>query len=560
MSKIDKLGINSPCTADWNKMKGNDRIRYCEECKRYVHDFSRLPRRQVQDLIAASPGRICARLTYNEDDSVIFLDSRTLSRSESQKASPLATAIVTAMITISTGIALPVFASPPVTSSIVQGELRKDSKDKKTEGQTASIAGTVQELTGDPIPGAIIMIVNEKTGEAQTGTSNSKGGFRFSNLQSGRYTTQIEASGFQPFTNQKLYVYDGQEQTLDIKLAPRIALLGVAVLPALSLRELYDQSHVIVIAQAGKSKKVKTDEYGSLFKTEYHIKESLKGEFGPTFQLEHEIDKGSKPLKQGTNVILFLKNPMPRSDKSDKSDRRGYELVDDGFKQLTEAEIAVYAARILELKGIMQADEPDQKAIVEWLVRCIEDPATRRDGVTELQSSFEDIASAEDDEEEADEDEARDDTGDSKDTDADLQSGELSPNEQNGEIPLASLLTPDQKKRLSSVLFNGDMDRSSILLISMVRRWDSKLLVPFLIEQLRRNEGEPLFWAGDVVTALAEMIDNEEVSEMADKFYESDLDDDAEGKDAKVPVELVRKRSMLLKDFLKAVERSLKKQ
>lgn len=149
----------------------------------------------------------------------------------------------------------------------------------------------------------------------------------------------------------------------------------------------------------------------------------------------------------------------------------------------------------------------------------------------------------------------------------DSQSAEISEKEQDREIQLASLLTPDQKKRLSSVLFNGEMDINSRLLIRIVRHWDSEKLIPFLIEQLRRNEEKPPLWSQLIVATLRELIDDERVSESAEEFinkalYEdlqNELEEDEKEEVVRTHSEAQHNRSILLKNFLNAVEHSIEK-
>ena len=62
---LKNVTINSPCSADWNSMIGNDQVRFCEHCSLDVHNLSALTRSQAERLVARSKGRLCIR--YHHD-------------------------------------------------------------------------------------------------------------------------------------------------------------------------------------------------------------------------------------------------------------------------------------------------------------------------------------------------------------------------------------------------------------------------------------------------------------------------------------------------------------
>jgi hypothetical protein len=56
--QLQNVGIASPCPADWERMVGDNRVRYCSECKLNVYNLSELTRREAEDLIAGHEGRL----------------------------------------------------------------------------------------------------------------------------------------------------------------------------------------------------------------------------------------------------------------------------------------------------------------------------------------------------------------------------------------------------------------------------------------------------------------------------------------------------------------------
>ena len=61
-----ELRVASPCSADWDRMQGNERVRYCPQCKLNVYNFAAMvpPRSsgwcgiaRVACALASTPGQ-----------------------------------------------------------------------------------------------------------------------------------------------------------------------------------------------------------------------------------------------------------------------------------------------------------------------------------------------------------------------------------------------------------------------------------------------------------------------------------------------------------------------
>lgn len=73
-SPLNNIGIASPCNADWNEMYGDDRTRYCGDCKLNVYNLSGMTRDEAEALIMNAEGRLCVRFYRRADGSVITQD------------------------------------------------------------------------------------------------------------------------------------------------------------------------------------------------------------------------------------------------------------------------------------------------------------------------------------------------------------------------------------------------------------------------------------------------------------------------------------------------------
>lgn len=74
-SPLDRIAIASPCSADWNRMQGDDRRRFCADCKLHVHDISRMSTEEAMALLrGAGTQRVCVRFYRRADGTVLTRD------------------------------------------------------------------------------------------------------------------------------------------------------------------------------------------------------------------------------------------------------------------------------------------------------------------------------------------------------------------------------------------------------------------------------------------------------------------------------------------------------
>src|SRR4051812_14611274 len=71
---LAKVRIAAPCKAEWEKMIGNHRVKFCGQCNLNVYNLSEMTRTQAESLIAANEGRLCVRFYSRRDGSIITQD------------------------------------------------------------------------------------------------------------------------------------------------------------------------------------------------------------------------------------------------------------------------------------------------------------------------------------------------------------------------------------------------------------------------------------------------------------------------------------------------------
>ncbi len=82
----------------------------------------------------------------------------------------------------------------------------------------AAIRGTVNDPTGAAIPGAVVLVRNDRNGVVQTTSTDSNGYYQLDNLPSGYFTLTISRPGFKTTTTNDLRIYSGRVREFNSSL------------------------------------------------------------------------------------------------------------------------------------------------------------------------------------------------------------------------------------------------------------------------------------------------------------------------------------------------------
>lgn len=73
---LDNLRVATPCTARWDQMTGDDRVRHCDQCDKSVYNLSGMTRDEAEALVIERNGKLCARYYQRRDGTIIFSDCK----------------------------------------------------------------------------------------------------------------------------------------------------------------------------------------------------------------------------------------------------------------------------------------------------------------------------------------------------------------------------------------------------------------------------------------------------------------------------------------------------
>src|SRR5581483_11346640 len=219
-NQIDRVKLARPCSTEWEVMAGNEQVRYCQQCEKNVYNFSQMTRAEVEELLAGTQGRLCARFERRGDGSILTDDALSLPsarRPLSSGFSRLAVATISAAL----GFSIPVAASPATTSgsSVLLNRQNKTDQPQPNQGRQTRLAGTIYDASGAVIVGALVILTEEMSGVSKVTISSAQGIYEFTGIGSGTYTLKTGSAGFVSSIYHGIQIQAGQELFRDVTLS-----------------------------------------------------------------------------------------------------------------------------------------------------------------------------------------------------------------------------------------------------------------------------------------------------------------------------------------------------
>jgi hypothetical protein len=206
------LRIATPCSANWADMPGTDKVRHCSQCQLDVYNFSVMTPLEVNQIVAARTGRLCARFYQRADGTMLTENCPVGFRGGILKTSHIAAAALAAFVTITPAITS---AAPPQSAS----------SSIQTQSSQQGLTLQVRDISGAVIPGTSVSLLNTKSRERWELTTDSNGELALLDLPPGSYDVVITHAGFSSAVEKNLTVPGHASITLQIG-----ALMGEVVM------------------------------------------------------------------------------------------------------------------------------------------------------------------------------------------------------------------------------------------------------------------------------------------------------------------------------------------
>src|SRR5712691_7472872 len=103
-SSLRNVKVASPCPADWDRMIGDERARFCGQCELNVYNLSAMSTLEAESLIARTEGRLCVRYYRRKDGSIITQDCPVGLRRLKQRAARIKRAVASLVLGFLAGL------------------------------------------------------------------------------------------------------------------------------------------------------------------------------------------------------------------------------------------------------------------------------------------------------------------------------------------------------------------------------------------------------------------------------------------------------------------------
>lgn len=179
---LNNVRIASPCSAAWEKMIGDERVRHCSQCNLNVYNLSVMSGPEVQDLVAKHEGRMCVHFYHRKDGTILTRNC------------PVGLKIVMRRVSRIAGIALSAAMSavPVAAQSTTPPQAQTAQADSGLEIQVVDIHGSV-------LPGVNVELADSSGETVARAITTNDGIARLTNLSPGAHTLTISSPEFQTF-------------------------------------------------------------------------------------------------------------------------------------------------------------------------------------------------------------------------------------------------------------------------------------------------------------------------------------------------------------------------
>lgn len=128
---LNRVHIAAPCDVDWNTMDGDERTRFCHQCKLNVYNVAEMSAEETRELLQNTEGRLCMRL-YRRRDGTIITDNCPVGlkelRDQLRRCAVLLLSMLASIGIISSAQAQGLVGAPVDPRYGVSGQVRVDAE------------------------------------------------------------------------------------------------------------------------------------------------------------------------------------------------------------------------------------------------------------------------------------------------------------------------------------------------------------------------------------------------------------------------------------------------
>jgi hypothetical protein len=210
---LPAIRIASPCTADWERMAGDDRARHCAQCNLDVYSLSAMTEHEIGRLIAATKGqRLCGRFYRRADGTILTRNCPVGFRTLVRRVSRIAGTALSAAMSVGFAVAQ-------------TQQTQKGSALTQIAPAESGIEVVVVDESGAVIPKAQVFVGDGGRADVAKGISDSLGEYRAHSLTPGSYVLTVSSPGFRTHA-ETISIRSRETMRLRVELGVLGAVMG----------------------------------------------------------------------------------------------------------------------------------------------------------------------------------------------------------------------------------------------------------------------------------------------------------------------------------------------
>jgi carboxypeptidase family protein len=205
---LENIRIASPCSADWEQMPGDDRVRHCQACNLNVYNLTAFTEQEIRELVANRQGRLCGRIYQRRDGTALTQNCPVGMRAVARRISRIAGAVFTVL-----------------AGSFIAGRAAVAQSYTETDTRSAGVTVEVIDPSGADVPEAEVTLSDFSFKTSFHGKTDKNGRVTLWAPTRGQYSLTASAPGM--FMTPKAVVLRTSEiLSLPLRLKPLIVTMG----------------------------------------------------------------------------------------------------------------------------------------------------------------------------------------------------------------------------------------------------------------------------------------------------------------------------------------------
>jgi hypothetical protein len=148
---LNDVQVASPCSADWDEMEGDEKVRFCGECRLHVFNLSAMDLEEAAEKVSQASDRLCVRFFRRHDGTILTRDCPV---GVERKARSRRAVLQAISLTTGAGVALAVLYKQAVAVKAKAEPNTSEAVGKLRIPQQRAVAGMmmpIREVKGDII-------------------------------------------------------------------------------------------------------------------------------------------------------------------------------------------------------------------------------------------------------------------------------------------------------------------------------------------------------------------------------------------------------------------------